>query len=56
MSIYPDFVKLSKQFTYADKNKYNYVLIYGKEEAEEKVIKIKNLIPKIGLIRLKIAI
>ena len=43
VSIYPDFVKLSKQFTYADKNKYNYVLIYGKEEAEEKVIKIKNL-------------
>ena len=36
VSIYPDFVKLSKQFTYADKNKYNYVLIYGKEEAEEK--------------------
>ena len=43
VSIYPDFVKLSKQFTYADKNKYNYVLIYGKEESEEKVIKIKNL-------------
>ncbi|MEC7876555.1 MAG: histidine--tRNA ligase [Bacteroidota bacterium] len=43
VSIYPDFVKLSKQFTYADKNKYNYVLIYGKEEAKEKVIKIKNL-------------
>ena len=43
VSIYTDFVKLSKQFTYADKNKYNYVLIYGKEEAEEKVIKIKNL-------------
>ena len=43
VSIYPDFVKLSKQFTYADKNKYNYVLIYGKEEAEEMVIKIKNL-------------
>ena len=43
VSTYPDFVKLSKQFTYADKNKYNYVLIYGKEEAEEKVIKIKNL-------------
>ena len=43
VSIYPDFVKLSKQFTYADKNKYNYVLIYGKEEAEEKIIKIKNL-------------
>ena len=43
VSIYPAFVKLSKQFTYADKNKYNYVLIYGKEEAEEKVIKIKNL-------------
>ena len=29
--------------SYADKNKFNYVLIYGKEEAEEKVIKIKNL-------------
>ena len=43
VSIYTDFVKLSKQFTYADKNKYDYVLIYGKEEAEEKVIKIKNL-------------
>ena len=43
VSIYTDFVKLSKQFTYADKNKYNYVLIYGKEEAKEKVIKIKNL-------------
>ena len=41
--IYPDFVKLSKQFTYADKNKFNYVLIYGKEEAEKNVIKIKNL-------------
>lgn len=43
VSIYPDSVKLSKQFTYADKNKYNYVLIYGKEEVDEKVIKIKNL-------------
>tara|TARA_B100000242_G_C43048292_1_gene489449 strand:- start:42 stop:1403 length:1362 start_codon:yes stop_codon:yes gene_type:complete len=43
VSIYTDCVKLSKQFTYADKNKYDYVLIYGKEEAEEKVIKIKNL-------------
>ncbi len=43
VSVYPDFVKLSKQFTYADKNKYSYVLIYGKEEAQEKVIKIKNL-------------
>ena len=43
VSIYTDCVKLSKQFTYADKNKYDYVLIYGKDEAEEKVIKIKNL-------------
>jgi histidyl-tRNA synthetase len=43
VSVYPDFVKLSKQFTYADKNKYSHVLIYGKEEAQEKVIKIKNL-------------
>ena len=43
VSVYPDFVKLSKQFTYADKNKYSHVLIYGKEEAQEKIIKIKNL-------------
>ncbi len=43
VSVYPDFVKLSKQFTYADKNKYSHVLIYGKEEANEKIIKIKNL-------------
>lgn len=43
VSVYPDFIKLSKQFTYADKNKYSHVLIYGKEEAQEKVIKIKNL-------------
>lgn len=43
VSVYPDFVKLSKQFTYADKNKYSHILIYGKEEAQEKIIKIKNL-------------
>ncbi|MBL6684040.1 MAG: histidine--tRNA ligase [Flavobacteriaceae bacterium] len=43
VSVYPDFVKLSKQFRYADKNKYSHILIYGKEEAQEKIIKIKNL-------------
>ena len=42
VSIYPDFVKLSKQFTYADKNKFNYVIISW-TRAEEKEIKIKNL-------------
>ena len=43
VSIYPDSVKLSKQFTYADKNKFNYVLIFGDQEMNDKSIKIKNL-------------
>ena len=43
VSIYPDSVKLSKQFTYADKNKFNYVLIFGDQEMNNKSIKIKNL-------------
>ena len=43
VSIYPDTVKLSKQFTYADKNKFNYVIIFGEEEMKKEIFKIKNL-------------
>jgi len=43
ISIYPDSVKLSKQFTYADKNKFNYVIIFGEEEMKKEIFKIKNL-------------
>ena len=43
VSIYPDPVKLSKQFTYADKNKFNYVIIFGQEEMKKEIFKIKNL-------------
>ena len=43
VSIYPDPVKLSKQFTYAEKNKFNYVIIFGQEEMKKEIFKIKNL-------------
>ena len=43
VSIYPDPLKLSKQFTYADKNKFNYVIIFGEEEMKREIFKIKNL-------------
>ena len=41
--IYPDNNKLSKQFTYSDKNNFNYALIYGESENERNVIKVRNL-------------
>ncbi len=43
VSIYPDNNKLSKQFTYSNKNNFNFALIYGKSESQKKCIKIKNL-------------
>ncbi len=41
--VYPDNNKLSKQFTYSDKNNFNYALIYGESENERNVIKVRNL-------------
>ena len=43
VSIYPDNNKLSKQFTYSNKNNFNFALIYGKSESQKNCIKIKNL-------------
>ena len=43
ISIYPDSNKLSKQFTYSDKNNFNYALIFGESERERNCIKIRNL-------------
>ena len=43
VSVYPDSNKLSKQFTYSDKNNFNYALIFGESERERNCIKIRNL-------------
>ena len=55
--VYPDSVKISKQFSFADKNKFNIVLIYGQVEkdagniktrfldtGQEQIYKLKNFI------------
>lgn len=41
--IYPDAVKLDKQFKYADKKSIPYAIIIGSNEMQEGVCKIKNL-------------
>tara|TARA_B100001057_G_scaffold150623_1_gene150523 strand:- start:5393 stop:6763 length:1371 start_codon:yes stop_codon:yes gene_type:complete len=43
VSIYPDNNKLSKQFTYSNKNNFNFALIYGESESQKNCIKLKNL-------------
>ena len=43
VSVYPDSNKLSKQFTYSDKNNFNYALIFGESERERNRIKIRDL-------------
>jgi len=43
VSVYPDSNKLSKQFTYSDKNNFNYALIFGESERERNCIKIRDL-------------
>ena len=42
--IYPDAVKLDKQFKYADKKSISYAIIIGSNEMQAGVCKIKNLI------------
>lgn len=42
--IYPDVVKLKKQFDYAGKKKINYLIIAGAEEVGNSTVNIKNLI------------
>jgi len=41
--IYPDAVKISKQFSFANKNNFHSVLIYGQEEKDDGVIKIRSM-------------
>ena len=39
--VFPDSIKISKQFSFADKNKFNFVIIYGQEEKDGGSIKIR---------------
>ncbi len=41
--VYPDNIKLSKQFTYSDKNDFKYVIIYGESENEKNIVKVRNM-------------
>ena len=43
LTIYPDESKISKQFSYADYNKFQSVLIFGKDEDDKNIFKIKNM-------------
>lgn len=42
--IYPDVVKIKKQFNYADKNSIPYVLVIGAEEMAKKRYSLKNMV------------
>ncbi len=42
--LYPDVVKIKKQFEYADKKKIPYVAVIGDEEMQENKISIKNML------------
>lgn len=42
-SLYPDEVKIKKQFSYADKKQFAYVAILGKEEMEQGKVMLKDL-------------
>ena len=41
--IYPDNIKLSKQFSFANNNNFKEVLIFGESEYQENFIKIRNM-------------
>ena len=41
--IYPDSIKLSKQFSYANNNNFKEVLIYGESEDHDNLVKIRNM-------------
>ena len=42
--VYPDNIKLSKQFAYSDKNDFKHVIIYGESENEKNIIKVRNMV------------
>ena len=41
--LYPDHVKLNKQFTYANKHNASFVIIYGDNERKKDVVTLKNM-------------
>jgi len=41
--VYPDSTKVSKQFSFADKNNFNFVIIYGQTEKDRDNIKIRSM-------------
>jgi histidyl-tRNA synthetase len=43
VSLYPNAAKIKKQFSYADKNNAQFVLMYGEEESLRKEVVIKNM-------------
>ena len=43
VSLYPNAAKIKKQFSYADKNNVQFVLMYGEEESLRKEVVIKNM-------------
>ncbi|TWP28758.1 histidine--tRNA ligase [Apibacter muscae] len=42
--LYPEKTKLQKQFSFAEKNNFEYVVFYGEEEIKNQTITIKNII------------
>ena len=42
--VYPDNIKLSKQFSYSDKNDFKHVIIYGESENEKNIVKVRNMV------------
>ena len=42
--VYPDNIKLSKQFAYSDKNDFKHVIIYGESENEKNIAKVRNMV------------
>ena len=42
--VYPDDIKLSKQFAYSDKNDFKHVIIYGESENEKNIVKVRNMV------------
>ena len=43
LTIYPDEAKITKQFSYADHNKFRSVLMFGKDEDDNNIFKVKNM-------------
>lgn len=42
-TLYPDAKKMDKQFKYANRKDFDYVLLYGEEEKEKNTVQLKNM-------------